>query len=97
MDECYREWLSFLGAIPRSDLEALQRKLTALEEECDQLKQSLDMLVKGLSGTQEIPAAIKQWVELAKTITALHREWLKDFRSHRDEPGERKVKKHEGM
>ena len=26
-----------------------------------------------------------------------YREWLKDFRSHRDEPGERKVKKHEGM
>ncbi len=50
MDECYREWLSFLGAVPRSDLEALQKKVAALEEECDQLRQSLDMLVQGLSG-----------------------------------------------
>ena len=94
MDECYREWLSFLGAIPRSDLNALQKKVTALEEECDQLKQSLDMLVEGLSVAQQIPAAMNQCVDLGKTITAVHLEWLKDFRSHWDKPGEKEGKKH---
>jgi hypothetical protein len=94
MDESYREWLSFLGAVPKSDLEVLQRKVAALEEECDQLRQSLDMLVQGLSGVRQIPAAMNEWVDLAKTITTVHREWLEDFRRHWEEPGEKEVKKH---
>jgi hypothetical protein len=94
MDERYREWLCFLGAVPKSDLEAMQKKVAALEEECDQLRQSLDMLVQGLSGAQQIPAAINQWVDLGKTITAVHREWLKDFRNYWDKPGEKEGEKH---
>ncbi len=94
MDEHYREWLSFLGAVPKSDLEALQKKVVVLEEECEQLRQSLDMLVQGLSGAQHIPMAINQWVDLAKTVTAVHREWLKDFRSQWDIPAKKEEKKH---
>lgn len=94
MDAFYREWLSFLGAVPKSDLETLQKKIAALEEECDQLRQSIDMLVQGLSGVQQIPAAMNQWIDLAKTITAVHREWLEDFRRHWEEPGEKEVMKH---
>ncbi|MGO9136221.1 MAG: hypothetical protein ACLP9S_05740 [Syntrophales bacterium] len=58
MDEFYREWISFLGAVPKSDLEVLQRKVGALEEESDQLRQSLEMLVRGLSGVRQIPSAM---------------------------------------
>jgi len=93
MDEFYREWLSFLGAVPKSDLEALQRKFGALEKECVQLRQSLEMLVQGLSGVRQIPAAMNQWVDLAKTITAVHREWLEDFRRHWEKPGGMHLKK----
>jgi len=92
-DECYREWLSLLGAVPKSDVEAAQKKVAALEEECDQMKQSLDMLVQGLSGAEQMPAAMKQWVDLAKTITAVHREWLEDFRRHWERPGGMHLKK----
>ncbi|HET6461576.1 MAG TPA: hypothetical protein VFG29_12425 [Syntrophales bacterium] len=94
MDECYREWLSFLGAVPKSDLDALKEKVTVLEEECEQLRQSLDMLVQALSGVQQIPVTINQWVDLAKTVTAVHREWLKDFRSHWDKPGKKEGEKY---
>lgn len=94
MDECYREWLSFLGAVPKADLDALQKKVIVLEEECEQLRQSLDMLVQGLSGAQQIPAVIDQWVDLGRTITAVHREWLNDFRSRWDKPGKKEGKKH---
>ena len=94
MDEFYREWLSFLGAVPKSDLEALQRKFGALEKECVQLRQSLEMLVQGLSGVRQIPAAMNQWVDLAKTINAVHLEWLEDFRRRWKEPDEKEGKKH---
>jgi hypothetical protein len=94
MDELYREWLSFLGAVPKSDLEALQRKCGALEEECVQLRQSLEMLVQGLSGVRQIPAAMNQWVDLAKTMSAVHLEWLEDFRRRWEEPDEKEGKKH---
>jgi hypothetical protein len=94
MDAFYSEWLSFLGAVPKSDFEALRKKTAALEEECDQLRQSLDMLVHGLSGVQQIPAAMNQWVDLAKTLTAVHREWFADFRKHWEEPDKKEVKKH---
>ena len=94
MDAFYREWLSFLGAVPKSDVQVLQKKVTALEEECDQLRQSIDMLVQGLSGVRKIPAAMNQWVDLTKTITSVHREWLEDFRRHWEDPGEKEVKKH---
>ncbi len=94
MDECYREWLFLLGAVPKSDLEALEKKVAALEEECHQLTRSLDMVVQGLSGAEEMPAPMNQWVDLAKTITAVHREWLEDFRSRGDKPDEKHLKKH---
>jgi hypothetical protein len=66
----------------------------SLEEECEQLRESLEMLVQGLSGVRQIPAAMNQWVDLAKTITAVHREWLEDFRRHWEEPDEKEGKKH---
>ena len=94
MDECYREWLFLLGAVPKSDLEAVEKKVAVLEEECHQLTQSLAMVVEGLSGAEEMPAPMNQWVDLAKTITAVHREWLEDFRSHGDKPDEKHLKKH---
>ncbi|HVO67953.1 MAG TPA: hypothetical protein VMT12_15860 [Syntrophales bacterium] len=94
MDAFYREWLSFMGAVPKSDLVALQKKVSALEDECDQLRQSVDVLVQGLSGVRQMPEAMNQWVDLAKTITSAHREWFKDFRRRWEERGEKEVKKH---
>ena len=94
MDKFYREWLSFLGAVPQSDLVALQKKVEALEEECIQLRQSLEKLVQGLSGVRQIPAAMNQWVDLAKTITTVHREWLEDFKRQWKVPDEKEGKKH---
>lgn len=95
MDAFYRQWLSFLGAVPRSDLEVLQKKVAVLEEECNHLKMSMDMLVQGMSGVRQMPAAMNQWVDLAKTITAVHREWLEDFKKNWEELSEKEVKKHE--
>jgi len=94
MDKLYREWLSFAGAVPKSDVEALQEKIEALEEECDQLRQSMDMLVQGLSGVRQIPAAMTQWVDFAKTMAAVHREWFDDFRRHWGESVEKEGRRH---
>ena len=95
MDAFYRQWLSFLGAVPRSDREVLQKMVAVLEEECNHLKMSMDMLVQGISGVQQMPAAMNQWVDLAKTITAVHREWLEDFKKNWEELSEKEGKKHE--
>jgi len=94
MEEFYREWLSFMGAVPKADLEALERKVEALEEECAKLRQALEMLVQVLSGIRQIPAAMNQWVDLAKTITTVHRVWLENFRRQWKEPDEKEGKKH---
>jgi hypothetical protein len=52
------------------------------------------MLVQGLSGVRQIPAAMNQWVDLAKTINAVHLEWLEDFRRRWKDPDEKEGKKH---
>lgn len=79
MEKSYREWLSFLGAVPRSDYEALKNRTDALETECEKLKQTIETLVENASNYPGVSGMVSPWLELARKTMDAHMEWLKQF------------------
>ncbi|MEW6263779.1 MAG: hypothetical protein AB1641_11955 [Thermodesulfobacteriota bacterium] len=75
MNDLYREWLKVMGAVPKSDYDALSAKVQTLEMECRQLKAAL-LLIKPAIGDLTGPTAIETAAELGLNLT---KDWLNFF------------------
>ena len=75
----YREWLSFMGAVPKKDHEELEKKVAALEAEVEFLREGLAALAAGLSGWKDMPQALKPWFEFANQAARAQAEWFSEL------------------
>ena len=81
IDEAQRIWLAVFDAVPRRDYDNLKERLTAVEEECEKLRSTLDQVTAAMTGFTNLPDAMTPWLELAQTTMKSHMRWLSELGS----------------
>lgn len=79
IDEIQRIWLAVFDAVPRRDYDNLKERLTAVEEECEKLRSTLNQVTAAMTGLRNLPEAMIPWLELAQMTMKSHMKWLSEL------------------
>lgn len=79
IEEAQRMWLAVFDAVPRRDYDNLKERLSAVEEECEKLRSTLNQVTEAMTSLRNLPEAIAPWLELAQMTMESHMQWLAEL------------------
>ena len=79
IDEAQRMWLAVFDAVPRHDYDKLREQLTAVEKECEKLRNTLNQVTEAMTSLRNLPETMAPWLELAQVTMKNHMQWLTEL------------------
>jgi len=79
IDEVQRMWLAVFDAVPRRDYDNLKERLTAVEEESEKLRSTLNQVTGAMTRLKNLPETMAPWLELGQMTMKNHMQWLTEL------------------
>jgi hypothetical protein len=79
INEMHRQWLAVFNAVPRGDYNNLKKRLVAVEEESERLRNTLNQITGAMTSLRNLPEAMAPWLELAQMTMKSHMEWMSEL------------------